>query len=135
MTKTAYFSFHTIPKKTIKNSQLNLSISGYSRRESGYDKRVKIVKYILYIFASLVLICLGIKKTHIVLSCVGILAKKTNSWRFQDSVFKASALWANALYKSITPSVCPCVCSFLVYHLNVFLHQLPEVGCQIFLKI
>ena len=53
--------------------------------------------------------------------------------------FKASALWADAFYKSKCPSVCPCVflfvCSLLKYHLNVFLPPLPEVGCPIFLEI
>ena len=32
-------------------------------------------------------------------------------------------------------SVCPCVCSLLRYHLNVFLPQLPKDGCQNFLEI
>ena len=58
-------------------------------------------------------------------------------------IFKASALWADAFYKSKCPSVCPsvclfvclCVCSLLRYCLNVFLPPLPEVGCPIFLEI
>ena len=58
-------------------------------------------------------------------------------------IFKASALWADAFYKSKCPSVrvsvCPCVrlcvCSFLRYRLNVYLPPLPEVGCPIFLEI
>jgi hypothetical protein len=53
--------------------------------------------------------------------------------------FKASALWADAFYKSKCPSVClsicPSVCSLLRYRLNVFLPPLPEVGCPIFLEI
>ena len=55
------------------------------------------------------------------------------------TVFKASALWADAFYKSICPSVCLCVClsvcSLLRYRLTVFLPPLPEVGCPIFLEI
>ena len=50
-------------------------------------------------------------------------------------VFKASALWANAFYKSKCPSVRLSVCSVLRYSLNVFLPPLPEVGCPIFLEI
>ena len=48
---------------------------------------------------------------------------------------KASAVWASAFYKSRYPSVCPCVCSLLRYHLNVFLPPLPEVGCPKCFKI
>ena len=55
------------------------------------------------------------------------------------TVFKASALWADAFYKSKCPSVYPSVrlfvCSLLRYRLNVFLPPLPEVGCPIFLEI
>ena len=59
------------------------------------------------------------------------------------NIFKASALWADAFYKSICPSVCMSVClsvclcvySLLRYRLNVFLPPLPEVGCPIFLEI
>jgi hypothetical protein len=55
------------------------------------------------------------------------------------SIFKASALWADAFYKSKCPSVCPsvclCVCSLLRYRLLVFLPPLPDVRCPIFLKI
>ena len=55
------------------------------------------------------------------------------------SLFKASALWADAFYKSKCPSVCPCVrlsvCSLLRYRLTVFLPPLPEVGCPICLEI
>ena len=54
-------------------------------------------------------------------------------------IFKASALCADAFYKSKCPSVCPSVglsvCSLLRYHLTVFLPPLPEVGCPIFLEI
>ena len=58
-------------------------------------------------------------------------------------IFKASALWADAFYKSICPSVrlSMClfvylsVCSLLRCRLNVFLPQLPKVGCPIFLQI
>ena len=54
-------------------------------------------------------------------------------------VFKASALWADAFYKSKCPyvflcvcvSVCLSVCSLLRYRLTVFLPPLPEVGCPI----
>ena len=59
------------------------------------------------------------------------------------AVFKASALWADAFYKSICPSVCTSVrlsvclsvCSLLRYRLTVFLPPLPEVGCPVFLEI
>ena len=54
-------------------------------------------------------------------------------------IFKASALWADAFYKSkclsVCPSVCLCICSLLRYRLTVFLPPLPEVGCPIFLEI
>ena len=58
-------------------------------------------------------------------------------------IFKASALWADAFYKSKCPCVCPSVCpsvrlsvcSLLRYRLTVFLPPLPVVGCQIFLEI
>ena len=54
-------------------------------------------------------------------------------------LFKASALWADAFYKSKCPSVCvsvcPFVCSLLRYRLNVFLPPLPKVGYPIFLEI
>ena len=54
-------------------------------------------------------------------------------------IFKASAVWADAFYKSKCPSVCPsvclCVCSLLRYRLMVFLPPLPGVGCPIFLEI
>ena len=52
-----------------------------------------------------------------------------------NALFKASALWADAFYKSKCPYVCLCVCSLLRYCLNVFLPPLPEVGCPIFLEI
>ena len=59
--------------------------------------------------------------------------------RYLSPFFKASALWADAFYKSKCPSVCPsvclCVCSLLRYPLTVFLPPLPEVGCPIFLEI
>ena len=58
-------------------------------------------------------------------------------------IFKASALWADAFYKSKCPPVCPSVCpsvrlsvcSLLRYCLTVFLPPLPEVVCPIFLEI
>ena len=56
-------------------------------------------------------------------------------------IFKASALWADAFYKSKCPSVClwsvcgPSVCSLLRYRLTVFSPPLPEVGCLIFVEI
>ena len=61
--------------------------------------------------------------------------------------FKASALWADAFYKSkcpsyclsvrlfVRPSVCPSMCLLLRYRLNVFSPPLPEVRCPIFLEI
>ena len=55
------------------------------------------------------------------------------------NIFKALALWTNALYKSICPSVCTSVrlsvCLLVRYQFNVFLPPLLKVGCQIFLKI
>ena len=71
------------------------------------------------------------------------VTKKKCFTQSYDSVFKASALWADAFYKSKCPSVCPSVClcvrlsicSLLRYRLNVFLPPLPEVGCPIFLEI
>ena len=60
------------------------------------------------------------------------------SWKY-TRVFKASALWADAFYKSKCPYVClfVClfVCSLLRYRLNVFLPPLPEVRCPKFLQI
>ena len=58
-------------------------------------------------------------------------------------IFKASAIWADAFYKSKCPyvclfvclSVCLSVCSLLRYRLTVVLPPLPEVGCPIFLEI
>ena len=55
-------------------------------------------------------------------------------------VFKASALWADAFYKSKCPSVCLFVCvSVRVFTFEVpfngLLPPLPEVGCPIFLEI
>ena len=58
-----------------------------------------------------------------------------NFLKVGDIIFKASALWADAFYKSKCLSVCPSVCSLLRYHLNVFLPPLPEIGCPIFLEI
>ena len=71
---------------------------------------------------------------------------KTNQPTNQQTdskLFKGSALWADAFYKSKCPyvclcvclSVCLCVCSLLRYRLNVFLPPLPEVGWLIFLEI
>ena len=55
------------------------------------------------------------------------------------SLFKASALWADAFYKSKCPSVCLSVCLFmcslLMYRLNFFLPPFPEVGRPIFLEM
>ena len=53
---------------------------------------------------------------------------------------KASALWANAFYKSFCPSVCPCVrLSVYVFTFEVpfkrLLPPLPDVRCPIFLEI
>ena len=53
----------------------------------------------------------------------------------ETSIFKASALWADAFYKSKCPYVCLCVCSLLRYRLNVLLSPLPKVGCPTFLEI
>ena len=54
-------------------------------------------------------------------------------------IFKASALWADAFYKSkclsVCVSMCPFVCSLLRYRLNVFLPPLPKVECPFFLEI
>ena len=50
-------------------------------------------------------------------------------------IFKASAIWADAFFKSICPPVCVSVCSLLRYRVNVFLPPLPEVGYQIFLEL
>ena len=58
------------------------------------------------------------------------------------SIFKASALLADAFYKSkclsvclsVRVSVCLSVCSLLRYRLTFFLPPLPEVGCQIFFR-
>ena len=69
----------------------------------------------------------------------------TNSDSHQKNVdfllilfFKASALWADAFYKSKCPSVCvsvcPLVCSLLRYRLTVFLPPLPEIRCPIFFR-
>ena len=60
---------------------------------------------------------------------------KVNQTIGPESIFKASALWADAFYELICPSVCLCVCSLLKYRLNVFLPPLPKVGCPIFLQI
>ena len=66
----------------------------------------------------------------------GLVEQKLGSLHM---VFKASALWADAFYKSKCPYVClfVClsVCSLLRYRLTVFLPPLPEVGCPIFLEI
>ena len=50
-------------------------------------------------------------------------------------ILKASALWADAFYKSKCPSVRVSVCSLLRYRLNVFLPPLPGVGCSKLLEI
>ena len=54
-------------------------------------------------------------------------------------LFKASALRADAFYKSkcpsAFPSVRPSVCSLLRYRLYVFLTPFPKVGCPILLEI
>ena len=68
------------------------------------------------------------------LSTIGLYNKEGGSM----VIFKASALWADAFYKSICPCVCVSVCPsvhFLRYRLTVFLPPLPEVGCSIFLEI
>ena len=54
--------------------------------------------------------------------------------------FKASALWADAFYKSLCPYVCPCVCvcvsvclsvcSLLRYHLNIYFSHFPKSDVQ-----
>ena len=65
-------------------------------------------------------------------------------WRLrceEDLIFEASALWADAFYKSICPSVCLSVClcvrlfTFEVPFKRLFAPPLPEVGCPIFLEI
>ena len=54
-------------------------------------------------------------------------------------IFKASARWTDAFYKSKCPSVCPSVWvsvwSLLRYCLIVFLPPLLEVGCPILFEI
>ena len=54
-------------------------------------------------------------------------------------IFKATALWPDAFYKSKCPSVrlsvCLCVRSLLRYRLTIFLPPFPEVGCPILLEI
>ena len=60
-----------------------------------------------------------------------------------QNIFKASAFWADAFYKSKCPSVClsvrlfvrVCVCSLLRYRLNVFLPHFPKSDVQYFLEI
>ena len=47
------------------------------------------------------------------------------------TISKATALWADAFYKLI----CPSVCSLLKYQLNIFLPPLPVVRCPILLEI
>ena len=59
---------------------------------------------------------------------------------FLLQVFKASALWADAFYKSnvrlsVRVFVRLSACSLLRYRFNVFLPPLPEVGSTIFLEI
>ena len=60
--------------------------------------------------------------------------------RIGQEIFKASALWADAFYKSKCPSVCRsirpsvCVLAFEVPFKRL-LPPLPEVGCPIFLEI
>ena len=62
--------------------------------------------------------------------------KKIMVGSFFNFIFKASLLWADAFYKSICQYVCVCLfVHFLRYRLNVFLPQLSEVGCPIFLEI
>ena len=64
-------------------------------------------------------------------------SKKCGQTYFTDlCLFKASALWADAFYKSICPSVRLCVClvTFEV-PFNGLLPPLHEVGCPIFLEI
>ena len=71
-------------------------------------------------------------------SCLKLPRKKKDIFSCK-ALFKASALWADAFYKSKCPSVCPSVCVFvcslLRYRLNLFLPPLPEFGCPIFLEI
>ena len=72
----------------------------------------------------------------------GTLFHPTNM-TYCHNIFKASALWADAFYKSICqsvclyvcPSVCLSVCSLLRYRLNGFLPLLSEVGCPISFEI
>ena len=67
--------------------------------------------------------------------CATILTRRDIQCVMYVRIFKASALWADAFYKSKCPSVRLCVCSLLRYRLTVFLPQFPEVGCPIFLEI
>ena len=41
------------------------------------------------------------------------------------SIFKASALWADAFYKSKCPSVCPSVCLSVCPSVRVFTFEVP----------
>ena len=50
-------------------------------------------------------------------------------------IFKATAIRADAFYKSKCPSMCLFLCSLLRYCLNVFLPPLPKVGYPKFLEI
>ena len=67
------------------------------------------------------------------------VCKKITEWNLALLIFKASALWADAFYRSICPYVCLCVCLFvcslLRYRLTVFLPPLPEVQCPSFIDI
>ena len=56
------------------------------------------------------------------------------TWKFDFNQLVFNALWADALYKSICPSVCLSV-HFLRYRLHVFLPPFPTVWCPKFLEI
>ena len=62
--------------------------------------------------------------------------QKKEYFKFSDTIFKASALWADAFYKSESPCVCLsiCVLTFDVPFKRLFA-PLPKVGCLIFLEI
>ena len=50
--------------------------------------------------------------------------KFCNSAQFSE-IFKALALWADALYKSKCPSACPSVCLFVRLSVRVFTFEVP----------
>ena len=85
------------------------------------------------------------QKSKITQKVLKKLLKKVNfllKWGGRESLtfFKASAIWADAFYKSKCPSACPSVrlsvrlsvCSHLRYRWNVFLPHFPKSDVQYF---